>query len=73
MHSGGAERHSGRAYHLGMSLIHPEVLYPDTSDHPVAVDLILRQEPEEEEEEDDDYGKDDADDDEEHNDEGYSE
>jgi len=56
-----------------MSLIHPEVLYPDTSDHPVAVDLILRQEPEEEEEEDDDYGKDDADDDEEHNDEGYSE
>jgi hypothetical protein len=33
-----------------MSLMHPEILYPDPFDHPFAVDLILRQEPEEEEE-----------------------
>jgi hypothetical protein len=57
-----------------MSLMHPKILDLDPADHPVAVDLVLRQEPEEEEDEDDDDddGKDDADEDEEL-DEGYSE
>ena len=57
-----------------MSRMHSECLDSDTPDRSVAVDVILRQEPDEEEdeeeEEDDDDGKDDNDDD---GDEGYSE
>ena len=54
-----------------MSRMHSECLDSDPPDRSVAVDVILRQEPDEEdEEEDDDDGKDDNDDD---GDEGYSE
>ncbi len=57
---------------MGMSGMHSECLDSDTPDRSVAVDVILRQDPDEEEdeEEDDDDGKDDNDDD---GDEGYSE
>jgi hypothetical protein len=57
---------------VGMSRMHSECLDSDLRDRSVAVDVILRQDPDEEEdeEEDDDHGKDDNDDD---GDEGYSE
>ena len=55
---------------LIMRRIGPQFLDPDSSDRPVAADILLRGEPdeeEEEEEEDEGDGKDDTDDD------GYSE
>lgn len=56
-----------------MSRIRPEYLEPEISDWSVAVDVLLRQEPDEEDEEEDEgNGKDDEDDDEE-NEDGYSE
>ncbi len=59
-----------------MGRIHPECLDSDPSDRSVAVDVLLRQEPDEEEdeeeEEDEGDGKQD-DDDEDGNDDGYSE
>ena len=54
-----------------MSRIHPECLYPDHSDRPVAVDVFVREEPDDEEEEEDD-GKE-EDDEDKGDDEGYSE
>jgi|HubBroStandDraft_6_1064221.scaffolds.fasta_scaffold450010_2 hypothetical protein len=57
---------------LGMSKIHPEYLGLDHSDREVAVDVLVRQEPDEEEEEDDGDGEEDDDDDDKEDD-GYSE
>jgi hypothetical protein len=37
-----------------MSTIRPEFLYPDLSDHSVAAEVRVREEPEEDEEEDED-------------------
>ena len=45
---------------------------PDTSDRPIAVDVLLRQEPEEEEDEEEGDGNEDDDDNDE-DDDGYSE
>lgn len=56
-----------------MIRLRPEYLAPETSDRFVAVDFLLRKEPDEEEEEDEDDGKEQDDDDDEENDEGYSE
>jgi hypothetical protein len=58
-----------------MIRLRPEYLAPETSDRFVAVDFLLRKEPdeEEEEEEDEDDGKEQDDDDDEENGEGYSE
>jgi hypothetical protein len=50
-----------------MSTIHPEFLYPDLSDHSVAAEVRVREEPEEDEEEDEE------DDEEDDNGDGYSE
>jgi hypothetical protein len=66
---------SVRGVPLGMRRMRPRYLDPDSCDRPVAVDVLVREEPdeeedEEEEEEDDDEG-DDQDD--ENDDEGYSE
>jgi hypothetical protein len=55
-----------------MSKIHPEYLGLDHSDREVAVDVLVRQEPDEEEEEDDGDGEEDDDDDDKEDD-GYSE
>ena len=49
-----------------------ECSHPETSDRPMAADVLLRQEPEEEEEEDEGDGNEGDDDDEEEED-GYSE
>jgi len=59
------------AYHLSMTTKHPEC--PDSYflDYSVALDLLLRREPDEEEDEGDD--KEDDDDDHDTTDEGYSE
>jgi hypothetical protein len=57
---------------LGMSRIHREYLGLDHSDRQVAVDVLVREEPDEEEEEDEDDSKEDDDDDDE-DDDGYSE
>lgn len=47
---------------------------PETSDRPMAADVLLRQEPEEEEEEDEDDGDgNEGDDDDEEEEDGYSE
>jgi len=40
-----------------MSRIHPECSDPETSDRPMAADVLLREEPEEEEEEEDGYSE----------------
>jgi hypothetical protein len=53
-----------------MSRIRPEFTDSDPSDHSVAADVVLRQEPDEEEEEDREEDDDDDDDDE---GDGYSE
>ena len=57
-----------------MSRIHPECPDSDPSDRSVAVDVLLRQEPDEEEEEEDegDGTEDDDDDDDDKDDDGYS-
>ena len=58
-----------------MTTVHLQYLSPDHSDGSVAVDVLLRQEPDEEEEdeeEDEGDGKEDEDDDDE-DDDGYSE
>jgi hypothetical protein len=57
-----------------MTKIHPERSDSDLSDHSLAADVLLRQEPDEEEdeEEDEDDGKEDEDEDD-ANDDGYSE
>jgi hypothetical protein len=55
-----------------MSRIRPEFLGPDHSDRSVAVDVLVREEPDEEEDEED-GGKEDDDDKEEEDNEGYSE
>lgn len=63
-----------RAYHLGMSRIHPECPDSDPPDQLLAADVLLRQEPDEEEdeeEEDEGDGKEKEDDD--MTDDGYSE
>ena len=64
----------GHGVPLGMRRIGPENLHADPSDHSVAADVLLRQEPDEEEdeEEDEDDGKEDDDDDDQEDD-GYSE
>jgi len=54
-----------------MSRIHPECFDPDRADSSVAVDVLVREEPDDEEEEEDD-GKEEDDEDNE-DDEGYSE
>jgi hypothetical protein len=56
---------------LDMSTIRPEFLYPDLSDHSVAAEVRVREEPEEDEVEDEDDGK--EDDQEDDNGAGYSE
>ena len=57
-----------------MGRIHPECLDSDPSDRSVAVDVLLRQEPDEEEDEEEDEGDGKQDDDDEDgNDDGYSE
>ena len=58
-----------RGVPLGMIGINPNRLHADSSDCPVAADLLFREEPDEE---DDDDKKDDTDQDDE-SDEGYSE
>ena len=58
------------AYHLGMSRIRPESLDPDR-DRSVAVDVLVREEPDDEEEEEDDGKEEDGEYKE--DDEGYSE
>jgi len=60
-----------RGVPLGMIGINPNRLHADSSDCPVAADLLFREESDEEDEEDDDK-KDDTDQDDE-SDEGYSE
>jgi hypothetical protein len=55
-----------------MSRICPEYPGSDASDHSVAADVLLRQEPDEEEEEDEGDGKE-GDDDDDEDDDGYSE
>jgi len=62
-----------RAYHLGMSRIHPESPDSDPYDRSVAADTLLRQEPDEEEDEEEDEGNGKRDDDEDDNGDGYSE
>jgi hypothetical protein len=56
---------------LGMTKIHPEHPDSDRSDHSLAAEVLLRQEPDEEEEEDEGDGKEDDDDD--GDEDGYSE
>jgi hypothetical protein len=55
-----------------MSRIHPECPDSDPSDHSVAADVVLREEPDEEEDEEEDEGDDKEDDDVDDKD-GYSE
>jgi hypothetical protein len=62
---------NGHGVPLGMSRIRPEFLGPDHSDRSVAVDVLVREEPDEEEDEED-RGEEEDDDKEEDN-EGYSE
>ena len=57
---------------LGMTRIHPERSDSDLSDHSLAADVLLRQEPDEEEDEEEDEGDDKEDDDDEGDDDGYS-
>ena len=54
-----------------MSRIHPQRLDPVPSNRPVAVDVLVREQPDDEE--DEDNGKDDDDDDEKDDEDGYSE
>ena len=63
-----------RGVPLCMSRIYPEFLDPADSDRSIAVDVLVRQEPEEEEDEEEDENdrKEDADDDDQ-DDDGYSE
>jgi len=56
-----------------MSRMRPEYLDPDLPDHPVAADVLLRQEPDGDEEEDGGHGNGNDDDDDNESDEGYSE
>jgi hypothetical protein len=57
-----------------MTRIHPEWPDSDPSDHSLAADVLLRQEPDEEEDEEEDEGDGKEDDDEDDvNDDGYSE
>ena len=56
-----------------MGRIHPECLDSDPSDRSVAVDVLLRQEPDEEEDEEEDEGDGKQDDDDDDTDDGYSE
>ena len=51
--------------------MHPEWLYPHSPDRSIAVDTLVREEPDEEEEEEEEGNDDDGDDDVE--DDGYSE
>ena len=66
-------RHRVRGVRLGMTKTQPENPDSDRSDHSLAADVLLRQEPaeEEDEEEEEDDGK--EDDDNEGDDDGYSE
>jgi hypothetical protein len=67
--------HRVRGVRLDMTKIHPERLDSDPSDHSLAADALLRQEPDEEEDEEEDEGdgKEDDDDEDDVNDDGYSE
>ena len=66
--------HRVRGVRLGMTKIHPERPDSYSSDHSLAADVLLRQEPDEEEDEEEDEGDGKEDDDEDDvNDDGYSE
>jgi hypothetical protein len=60
------------AYHLDMRKIHPECPDSDIYGPSIAVDVLLREEPQEEEEEDEGDGNE-SDDDVEEDEDGYSE
>ena len=62
-----------RGVRLGMTRIHPERSDSDLSDHALATDVLLRQEPDEEEDEEEDEGDRKEDDEDEDTDDGYSE
>jgi hypothetical protein len=58
---------------VDMSRIRPQFLHADCSDHSVAADVLLRQEPDEEEDEEEDEGDRKEDEEDEDTDDGYSE
>jgi hypothetical protein len=64
--------HGVRGVPLGVTKIHPERSDSDLSDHSLAAQVLLRQEPDEEDEEEDE-GDSKEDDDNDEDDEGYSE